>query len=103
MSFYSRLKKNLKSTGICGNKRLANRLKEQMGERYTNQVGVIHSNKSHNTRVAVVNNLEIGTHRVLIAIDVAARGLDIDDVTHVINFDTPDVPEEQAYFIGTNW
>ncbi len=97
LSFEEEFKKVLV---FVGNKRLANRLKEQMGERYTNQVGVIHSNKSHNTRVAAVNNLEIGTHRVLIATDVAARGLDIDDVTHVINFDTPDVPEEYMHRIG---
>ncbi len=97
LSFEDEFKKVLV---FVGNKRLANRIKEQMGERFTEQVGVIHSNKSHNTRVAAVNNLEIGMHRVLVATDVAARGLDITDVTHVINFDTPEVPEEYMHRIG---
>lgn len=97
LSFEDEFKKVLV---FVGNKRLANRLKDQMGERFADQVGVIHSNKSHNTRVAALNNLEVGSHRVLVATDVAARGIDITDVTHVINFDTPDVPEEYIHRIG---
>lgn len=85
---------------FVGNKRLANRLKDQMTEHFANQVGVIHANKSLNTRLGSLNKLEGGSFRVLICTDIAARGLDIDNVSHVINFDTPDVPEEYIHRIG---
>ncbi|MBL4595371.1 MAG: hypothetical protein JKX99_02205, partial [Robiginitomaculum sp.] len=51
---------------------------------------VIHSNKTQNFRLSAVKNFEKGFFPVLIATDIIARGLDIADVTHVINFSVPD-------------
>jgi ATP-dependent RNA helicase RhlE len=83
-----------------GSKRLADRLHEQLEPKFPGQLCVIHSNKSQNSRINAIRQFGNGTHRVLIATDIAARGLDIADVTHVINFDTPEVPEDYIHRIG---
>ncbi len=83
-----------------GSKRLADRLYEQLEPKFPGQLCVIHSNKSQNSRINAIKHFGDGTHRVLIATDIAARGLDIADVTHVINFDTPEVPEDYIHRIG---
>ena len=83
-----------------GSKRLADRLHEQLEPKFPGQLCVIHSNKSQNSRINAIRQFEDGTHRVLIATDIAARGLDIADVTHVINFDTPEIPEDYIHRIG---
>jgi ATP-dependent RNA helicase RhlE len=59
-----------------------------------------HSNKSQNTRVRTLNGFKTGQVRVLVATDIAARGLDVDDVEVVINYDLPDVPETYVHRIG---
>ena len=61
---------------------------------------VIHSNKTQNYRLRSIEQFESGEHRILIATDVMARGLDIDDITHVINVDTPEYPENYMHRIG---
>jgi ATP-dependent RNA helicase RhlE len=60
----------------------------------------IHGNKSQNARERALANFKAGRIRVLVATDIAARGIDIDDVTHVVNFDVPEVPETYVHRIG---
>lgn len=81
-------------------KKLADRLYEQVVKLFPEEVGVIHSNKSQPTRINALNRFQDGTHRILIATDIIARGLDISDVTHVINFDTPEEPGDYIHRIG---
>jgi ATP-dependent RNA helicase RhlE len=81
-------------------KKLADRLYEQVEKIFPDQIGVIHSNKTQNNRINALKRFQEGTHRILIATDIIARGLDITDVTHVINFDTPDVPGDYIHRIG---
>ncbi|NQX84635.1 MAG: DEAD/DEAH box helicase [Flavobacteriaceae bacterium] len=81
-------------------KRMADRLFEQLEERFYGECCVIHSNKTQNYRLRSIEQFENGENRILIATDVMARGLDIDNITHVINFDTPDYPENYMHRIG---
>jgi len=60
----------------------------------------IHGNKSQNARERALAAFKSGTCRVLVATDIAARGIDIDGITHVINFDLPNVPETYVHRIG---
>jgi ATP-dependent RNA helicase RhlE len=60
----------------------------------------IHGNKSQNARERALAGFKSGRVRVLVATDIAARGIDIDDVTHVVNFDIPEVPEAYVHRIG---
>ena len=85
---------------FVGTKRLADRLHEQISEDFPDQIGVIHSNKSQNYRINSVQQFETGTHRILVATEIIARGLDIYNITHVINFDIPEVPENYLHRIG---
>jgi ATP-dependent RNA helicase RhlE len=61
---------------------------------------VIHSDKPQRTRQRVLNNFKEGKTRVLVASDIAARGLDVDDISHVINYDLPKDPEMYVHRIG---
>lgn len=60
----------------------------------------IHGNKSQNARVKALNNFRDHITRVLIATDIAARGIDIDHLSHVINYDLPNIPETYVHRIG---
>ncbi|RYE05221.1 MAG: DEAD/DEAH box helicase, partial [Sphingobacteriales bacterium] len=60
----------------------------------------IHGNKSQNARQRALNNFKARTTRVLVATDIAARGIDIDELTHVINFELPNIPETYVHRIG---
>ena len=60
----------------------------------------IHGNKSQNARQGALSDFKNGTLRVLVATDIAARGIDIDELTHVINFDMPNIPETYVHRIG---
>ncbi len=60
----------------------------------------IHGNKSQNARQRALANFKNRTTRVLIATDIAARGIDIDDLTHVINYEIPNIPETYVHRIG---
>ena len=64
------------------------------------QAQAIHGNKSQNARQAALNNFKSKVTRVLVATDIAARGIDIDDLTHVINYDLPNIPESYVHRIG---
>jgi len=60
----------------------------------------IHGNKSQNARIKALSNFKSRQTRVLVATDIAARGIDIDDLSHVINFELPNVPETYVHRIG---
>ncbi len=60
----------------------------------------IHGNKSQNARQNALSSFKSGSLRVLVATDIAARGIDIDELTHVINFELPNVPETYVHRIG---
>ena len=79
---------------------LADLLFEEMKGSFTDDLGVIHSNKAQNFRFDTVQNFQIGAIRVLIATDLIARGIDVTDVSHVINFDIPESPENYIHRIG---
>jgi len=81
-------------------KRLADRLFELLAEEFPEECTVIHSNKSQNYRLRSIRQFGDGFCRILVATDVMARGLDIESVSHVINFDTPEYPENYMHRIG---
>ncbi|MEP2023746.1 MAG: DEAD/DEAH box helicase [Reichenbachiella sp.] len=85
---------------FISNKKLADRLFELVEENFGSQVCIIHSNKSQNYRLRSVDEFDEGSKRILIATDVIARGLDLDKVSHVINFDVPIYPENYMHRIG---
>ena len=60
----------------------------------------IHGNKSQGARQVALNNFKNQRTRVLVATDIAARGIDIDDLTHVFNFELPEIPETYVHRIG---
>ena len=60
----------------------------------------IHGNKSQNARQLALKNFKSKLTRVLVATDIAARGIDIDDLTHVINYELPNIPESYVHRIG---
>lgn len=82
------------------NKRFADRLFERMEAEYPGQSRVIHSNKMQNYRIRSVKAFQDGSCRILIATDIIARGIDVEGVTHVINFDLPEHPENYMHRIG---
>lgn len=69
-------------------------------QRHHIKAAAIHGNKSQNARQGALTDFKNGTLRVLVATDIAARGIDIDELTHVINFDLPNVPETYVHRIG---
>lgn len=81
-------------------KALADELYERLSKENEDNVGVIHSNKDQNFRFNAVKKFQDGTFRLLIATDIIARGLDIEDVSHVINFDLPVEPLSYIHRIG---
>ena len=68
--------------------------------KYGIQAAAIHGNKSQNARQLALNNFKEGSIRVLVATDIAARGIDIDELSHVINYDLPEVAETYVHRIG---
>lgn len=81
-------------------KKNADILFEKLEELSVKHIGVIHSNKSQNYRIRMVEEFDEGKIQVLISTDVMARGLDLDKVSHVINMDTPAFPENYMHRIG---
>lgn len=81
-------------------KKTADRLFETMEVKFPGQIGVLHSNKSQNFRINALNHFEAGTYRVLVTTDLIARGLDINDVSHVINFEMAETPGDYVNRIG---
>lgn len=85
---------------FVSSKRHADLLFESLEEELGDELSIIHSNKSQNYRLEAIKSFDEGAHRVLIATDVIARGLDFDKVSHVINFDVPHFPENYLHRIG---
>jgi ATP-dependent RNA helicase RhlE len=85
---------------FTGSKALADQLFEQLQAVHEGTAGVIHSNKEQNHRFNTVKQFKDAVYRFIIATDIVARGIDIAEVSHVINFDTPDVPENYMHRIG---
>ncbi|MFW9597125.1 MAG: DEAD/DEAH box helicase [Paludibacter sp.] len=81
-------------------KKLADDVYERLVDKFPEQIGVIHSNKSQNFRLEAFRSFNANRLRMLVATDLVARGLDFDDVTHVVNFDLPEVPENYIHRIG---
>jgi ATP-dependent RNA helicase RhlE len=77
----------------------ANRLSEQLGKDGIT-AAAIHGNKSQSARTKALDNFKKGTVRVLVATDIAARGIDIDQLPHVVNFELPNVAEDYVHRIG---
>lgn len=82
------------------NKKTADKLADILKTRITGDIGVIHSNKSQNFRINALNSFANGLTQVLIATDIVSRGIDINKVSHVINFDVPDQPADYIHRIG---
>lgn len=82
------------------NKKQATILFDEMDLALPKQVAVIHSNKTQNYRLRSVEKFEKGSTSILIATDIIARGLDLTNVSHVINFDIPKEPENYIHRIG---
>lgn len=82
------------------NKRNADRIFNLLEEEYPRQCCVIHSNKTQNYRLRSIEEFNNGNHRILIATDVIARGLDLNEITHVINFNPTQYPENYMHRIG---
>ncbi len=80
-------------------KHLANRVAEQLG-RSGFAADAIHGNKSQNARQRALEAFRAGAVRILVATDIAARGIDIDGITHVVNYELPNVPETYVHRIG---
>ncbi|HWZ89850.1 MAG TPA: DEAD/DEAH box helicase [Polyangiaceae bacterium] len=77
----------------------ANRLVKEL-ERGEIASEAIHGNKSQGARQRALDNFRSGRLRVLIATDIAARGIDVDGITHVVNYDLPNIPESYVHRIG---
>jgi ATP-dependent RNA helicase RhlE len=72
----------------------------RMLERAGHRVSRLHSNRSQNQRQQALDGFKDGKYRVLVATDIAARGIDVAEIGHVVNFDLPHVPEDYVHRIG---
>ena len=81
-------------------KEIANNVFKFLDRKLEDEVRVIHANKSQNSRINAFNDFRAGTVRVLVTTDVSARGIDVNMVSHVINFDVPRIYEEYVHRIG---
>lgn len=81
-------------------KKYADLLLGILEEDFTEESCVIHSNKTQNYRLNAIHQFQNGEKRILIATDIMARGIDIEEISHVINFDTPNYPENYMHRIG---
>lgn len=85
---------------FVNNKRIVDLVHERLEQDLQEQFGVIHSNKSQNYRLNTLAEFQAGNLKGIITTDIMARGLDIRDITHVINFEVPEVPEQYIHRIG---
>ncbi|SES92800.1 ATP-dependent RNA helicase RhlE [Methanococcoides vulcani] len=80
-------------------KHRANKVTEMLNKNNV-PAGAIHGNKSQTHRTKTLQSFKSGQLRVLVATDIAARGIDIEDISHVINYDLPNIPESYVHRIG---
>lgn len=85
---------------FVSNKKHADLVFESLNESYSSELCVIHSNKTQNYRIRSIHQFDEGVNRILVSTDVMARGLDLNKITHVINFDTPKFSENYMHRIG---
>ncbi len=85
---------------FVNNKKTADLLSTKLEEFFPEQFGVIHSNKSQNYRLNTMASFQRGEIRGIVTTDVMARGLDISDISHVINVEFPEIPEQYIHRIG---
>jgi ATP-dependent RNA helicase RhlE len=85
---------------FVNNKKISDMVHTRIEEDFEGQFGVIHSNKSQNYRLSTMAEFQEGNLRGLITTDIMARGLDISNITHVINFEMPELPELYMHRIG---
>ncbi len=78
-----------------GADKIAKKLRNQ-----NHSVAVLHANRSQNQRIEALNGFKSGKYEVMVATDIAARGIDIAGVSHVINYDIPQHPEDYVHRIG---
>ena len=84
---------------FCRTKHGADRVAHLL-KRNNHAVAVLHSNRTQREREQALQGFREGRYEVLVATDIAARGLDIADVSHVINYDVPQHPEDYIHRIG---
>ncbi|HEX4871587.1 MAG TPA: DEAD/DEAH box helicase [Nevskiaceae bacterium] len=84
---------------FCRTKHGANRLAEKL-IKWNISTAALHGNKSQNARTKALAEFKAGSIRCLVATDIAARGLDIEELPHVVNFELPNVPEDYVHRIG---
>lgn len=85
---------------FAGGKRMADRLEFMLEDDFGAQLAVIHANKNANRRLRTVDEFAEGKSRILVASDLLARGIDVEGVTHVVNFVLPAAPEDYVHRIG---
>jgi ATP-dependent RNA helicase RhlE len=85
---------------FVSDKKNADRVFEALEDQFGSETCIIHSNKTQNYRIRSIQQFNKGENRIIVATDVMARGLDLDKISHVINFDTPHFPENYMHRIG---
>ena len=85
---------------FVNNKKISDMLHERIEADFEGEFGVIHSNKSQNYRLSTMASFQEGNLRGIITTDIMARGLDISNISHVINFEMPELPELYMHRIG---
>ena len=85
---------------FINNKKTADLVSVALEEEFPDQFGLIHSNKSQNYRLNTMAAFQAGEIRGIVTTDVMARGLDISNITHVVNMEFPEVPEQYVHRIG---
>ena len=85
---------------FVNNKKISDMLFERIDEYFPGQFGIIHSNKSQNYRLNTMASFQNGDLRGLITTDIMARGLDISNISHVVNFEMAELPEQYMHRIG---
>ena len=84
---------------FCRTKHGADKIAQKL-KRANHAVAVLHSNRTQTERIEALNGFKSGKYEVMVATDIAARGLDIEDVSHVVNYDVPQHPEDYVHRIG---
>ena len=101
LHLFQREKDYQKVVVFVKNKRVADALFEQIQlSKKDESIALIHSNKSQNFRLQAIKGFQDGDYRILIATDILARGIDIEGISHVINFDMPKDAENYIHRIG---
>jgi ATP-dependent RNA helicase RhlE len=85
---------------FVSSKKSADLLFRSIEDELGTETSIVHSNKSQNYRIRSIQQFDEGQNRILITTDVMARGLDLNMISHVINFDTPSFPENYMHRIG---